>query len=81
MVFTYLAEELQPGDVAGAVVYADWRANLLTWEQRQPLLEKFCAGIGLPNTAAGFTERLRGAHLACTQPPNWTPGTPTTPTW
>ncbi|MEV3927783.1 hypothetical protein AB0K41_43760, partial [Actinomadura coerulea] len=35
---------------AGAGVYADWRANLLTWEQRQPLLEKFCAGIGLPNT-------------------------------
>ena len=27
------------------------------------LLEGFCAGAGLPSTAAGFTERLRHAHL------------------
>jgi TnpA family transposase len=65
MVFTYLAEELRTGDVAvvGAGAYADWRANLLTWQQCQPLLNKFCADVGLPNTAAGFVERLRNAHL------------------
>jgi len=65
MVFTYLAEELRTGDiaVAGAGEYADWRANLLPWEECEPLLEGFCAGAGLPATAAGFTERLRHAHL------------------
>jgi TnpA family transposase len=65
MVFAYLAEELRTGDiaVAGAGEYADWRANLLPWEECEPLLEEFCAGVGLPATAAGFTERLRHAHL------------------
>ena len=65
MVFTYLAEELRTGDIAitGAGEYADWRANLLPWEECEPLLEGFCAGAGLPATAEGFTERLRHAHL------------------
>jgi TnpA family transposase len=65
MVFTYLAEELRTGDiaVAGAGEYADWRANLMPWEECEPLLEAFCAGVGLPATAAGFTARLRHAHL------------------
>ena len=65
MVFTYLAEELRTGDIAitGAGEYADWRANLLPWEECEPLLEGFCAGAGLPATAAGFTERLGHAHL------------------
>ena len=68
MVFTYLAEELRTGDIAvsGAGEYADWRANLLLWEECEPLLEGFCAGAGLPATAAGFTERLRHAHLDAT---------------
>ena len=65
MVFTYLAEELRTGDIAiaGAGEYADWRASLLPWAECEPLLEGFCAGAGLPATAAGFTERLRHAHL------------------
>jgi TnpA family transposase len=65
MAFTCLAEELRTGDiaVAGAGEYADWRASLLPWEECEPLLEGFCAGVGLPATAAGFTARLRHAHL------------------
>src|SRR5215472_4850857 len=65
MVFTYLAEELRTGDIAitGAGEYADWRASLLPWTECEPLLEGFCAEAGLPATAAGFTERLRHAHL------------------
>ena len=44
MVFTYLAEELRTGDIAitGAGEYADWRANLLPWEECEPLLD----GVG-----------------------------------
>ena len=65
MVFTYLAEELRTGDIAitGAGEYADWRASLLPWTECEPLLEEFCAEAGLPAMAAGFTERLRHAHL------------------
>jgi TnpA family transposase len=65
MVFTYLAEELRTGDIAvtDAGEYADWRANLLPWEECEPLLEKFCGDTGLPATAEGFTARLRNAHL------------------
>jgi TnpA family transposase len=65
MVFTYLAEELRTGDIAitGAGEYADWRANLLPWEECEPLLEGFCNGAGLPATATGFTTRPRNTHL------------------
>jgi TnpA family transposase len=65
MMFTYLAEELRTGDiaVAGAGEYADWRTNLLSWEECEPLLAGFCEKAGLPATAAGFAERLRGTHL------------------
>ncbi|MEV4250054.1 hypothetical protein AB0J63_42440 [Streptosporangium canum] len=65
MVFTYLAEDLRTGDivVTGAGEYADWSTNLLPWEQCEPLLEGFCAQVGLPDTAAGFVEHLRSAHL------------------
>ncbi|WP_230881808.1 hypothetical protein [Planomonospora sp. ID91781] len=66
MVFTYLAKDLRTGDiaVAGAGEYADWSANLLPWSECEPLLEGFCAQVGLPDTAAGFVAQLRGAHLA-----------------
>ncbi|HEX4811554.1 MAG TPA: transposase [Nonomuraea sp.] len=65
MVFTYLAEELRTGDIAvvGAGEYADWRTNLLTWEECEPLLPGFCEQVGLSTTATGFVERLRHAHL------------------
>ncbi|MET8054860.1 DUF4158 domain-containing protein, partial [Streptosporangium sp. NPDC005286] len=55
MVFTYLAEELRTGDIAviGSNEYADWSANLLSWGECEPLLEGFCAQVGLPPTAAG----------------------------
>jgi TnpA family transposase len=65
MVFTYLAEELRTGDIAvtDAGEYADWRANLLPWDECEPLLEQFCSDTGLPATAEGFVARLRNAHL------------------
>ncbi|GAA3428763.1 Tn3 family transposase [Streptosporangium nondiastaticum] len=65
MVFTYLAEELRTGDIAviGSNEYADWSANLLAWDECEPLLEGFCAQVGLPPTAAGFIAHLRGTHL------------------
>jgi TnpA family transposase len=60
-VFTYLAEELRTGDVAvtGAEEYANWAANLLSWEECQPKLADFCTEAGLPTTAKAFTADLK----------------------
>ena len=60
-VFTYLAEELRTGDVAvaGSDSYANWAEHLLPWEDCEPLLDGFCAEVGLPRDAAGFTAALR----------------------
>lgn len=66
MVFTYLAGELRTGGditVTGAGEYADWRANLLTWAECEPLLAAFWEKTGLPADAAAFTERPRSTHL------------------
>lgn len=34
-------------------------AKLLSWEECEPLLEEFCAEVGLPATADGFVESVR----------------------
>lgn len=60
-VFTYLVEELRTGDVAvtGAQEYANWSANLLSWEDCQDKLADFCTEAGLPATAEEFTADLK----------------------
>jgi len=60
-VVTYLAEELRTGDiaVAGSDSYANWAEHLLPWEDCEPLLEEFCAEVGLPTDAHAFTQALR----------------------
>lgn len=64
MVFAYLAAELRTGDIAvkGAAEYGDWSQHLLSFEQCEPLLEEFCAEVGLPSTAEGFCAALRERH-------------------
>jgi hypothetical protein len=54
-------EELRTGDVAvrGSQTYANWSAQLLGWEECEPLLAEFCAEAGLPSSAREFTESLR----------------------
>jgi hypothetical protein len=60
-VFTYLAEQLRTGDIAvkRSEAYANWAAKLLSWEECEPLLEEFCAEVGLPATADGFVDSVR----------------------
>ncbi len=60
-VFTYLAEELRTGDIAveGSQAYANWAEQLLAWTDCEPLLDEFCAEVGLPATAQEFTAQLR----------------------
>ncbi|MGH4011746.1 MAG: Tn3 family transposase, partial [Pseudonocardiaceae bacterium] len=45
--------------MAGANEYANWVANLLSWDECQPLLEGFCDEVDLPTTADEFTAQLR----------------------
>lgn len=56
-VLTYLAEELRTGDVAveGAASYASWADQLISVERCAQLLPTFCAEVGLPETAQGFS--------------------------
>ncbi|MFW9500539.1 Tn3 family transposase, partial [Xanthomonas euvesicatoria pv. euvesicatoria] len=60
-VFSSLANELKSGDVAvrGSETYADYREQLLPWEQCEPLLEDYCKHVVLPATAVGFVNALQ----------------------
>ncbi|MGF1600438.1 MAG: Tn3 family transposase [Thermosynechococcaceae cyanobacterium] len=59
--FSYLATELKTGDacVPGSENYADFREQLLSWEDCQPLLEQYCQELEIPSTASGFVQHLR----------------------
>jgi TnpA family transposase len=48
-IFTYLAAELKSGDacVVGSENYADFREQLLSWEECQPLLVDYCQQTGM----------------------------------
>lgn len=60
-VFSHLADELRAGDIAvvGADAYASYLAQLMSWEECEPLVADYCAEAGLPATAGEFVERLR----------------------
>ncbi|NJR57228.1 MAG: DUF4158 domain-containing protein [Acaryochloris sp. CRU_2_0] len=60
-IFSYLATELNTGDacVPGSEKYADFRDQLLTWEECQPLLEQYCQELGIPSTPSGFIKHLK----------------------
>ena len=60
-VFSYVAEELRTGDlcVEGSEKYADYRQQLLSWEECEPLVEQHCLELGLAPTAEGFVAQLR----------------------
>ncbi|PTU78906.1 hypothetical protein DBO86_11665 [Pseudomonas indoloxydans] len=60
-VFSALAAEIKSGDVSiqGSEAYADYREQLLSWEECEPLVADYCAQLGLATDAAGFTRSLR----------------------
>jgi hypothetical protein len=61
-VFSCLADELKTGDlcVEGSEKYADYREQLLSWEECKPLVEQHCRELGLASTPEGFVEQLKG---------------------
>jgi hypothetical protein len=54
-VFSSLARELKTGDlsVEGSDEYADYREQLLSWEECAPLVEEHCGDLGLEATPGG----------------------------
>jgi TnpA family transposase len=60
-VFTHLAAELRSGDVAvqGADSYADYRAQLLSWEECELEVTAYCRQLGLPESAEALVAELR----------------------
>ena len=60
-VFTYLSRSIQSGDIyiEESEEFADYRAQLLPWDECQKQLHDYCDSLGLSNTAAGFVQSLR----------------------
>lgn len=60
-VFSRLMAELKSGDIAieGSEEYADYREQLLVWEECEPQIEEYCREVELPATANGFIVRLK----------------------
>ena len=62
-VFSYLAFELKSGDIClkGSSEYADWRQQLLSWDECEVILDQYCEDLGLPNTAQTFVSNLKNS--------------------
>jgi TnpA family transposase len=77
-VFSYVAAELKVGDlcVEGSEQFADYRDQLLSWEECAPKVAQYCQRLDLPMTADGFVEHLRtrltevAANVDRTRPEN-----------
>jgi TnpA family transposase len=60
-VFSHVAAELRSGDlyVVGSENYADYREQLLGWEECLPLLEDYCQMLGLATSPGAFVDDLK----------------------
>lgn len=60
-VFSYLVAELKTGDlcVEGSEQFADYRDQLLSWEECEPKVAQYCQRLDLPMTAESFVQHLR----------------------
>lgn len=62
-VFEYLSKGLNSGDlyVKGARNYADYRTELMPWEECKTYLDHFCEEVGIANNATDMMTYLRKA--------------------
>jgi TnpA family transposase len=60
-VFSYVAAELKTGDlcVRGSEQFADYREQLLSWEECEPKVAEYCQQLGFATDAEGFVEGLK----------------------
>ena len=64
-VFEYVSKGLNSGDlyVKGAKNYADYRSELLSWEDCQEYLDDFCDEVGIANNAREMVCNLKTALI------------------
>jgi TnpA family transposase len=62
-IFSYVAAELKSGDICvfNSEAYADYREQLLSWNDCQPLVEAYCQQLGFPTKAEDFVENLKNS--------------------
>jgi TnpA family transposase len=60
-IFSYVAGGLRRGDlyVPGSQEYADYREQLLPWEECEKRLEEYCLAMEIPNSAKTFVTFLK----------------------
>jgi len=60
-VFSCVASELKSGDlcVKGSESFADYRDQLLNWDECDPIVADYCRELGFESTATGFIQQLR----------------------
>ena len=60
-IFAAVADELKAGDLAveGSERFADYRAQLLSWETCEPQVAEYCQELSLPGDAHAFVTQLR----------------------
>lgn len=60
-VFSHLASDLRCGDVCieGAGTFADYRDQLMPWDECETLLTTYCDRVGIPADAQSFVDHLR----------------------
>lgn len=60
-VFSSLASEIKSGDISiyGSETYADYREQLLNWQECEPLVANYCEQLNFPNNAQDFTTHLK----------------------
>nr|WP_226545859.1 hypothetical protein [Bacillus thuringiensis] len=60
-IFSYLAAELKTGDVSvqGSEKYADYRKQLIPWEECEPLVQEYCKELDFPSAPTDFVKQLK----------------------
>lgn len=60
-VFSALAGEIKTGDVSirGSEAYADYREQLLSWDECEPSVTDYCRQLDLPNDSQAFVSHLQ----------------------
>jgi TnpA family transposase len=60
-IFSYLASELKTGDlcVTGSENFADYREQLLSWNDCKPMVAEYCRELGFSSNSGDFVQQLK----------------------
>ena len=60
-VFSCIASDFKTGDLCAELSdeYADYRKQLLPWDECRPMLDEYCKEMNLPSNSKGFVEDLK----------------------